>query len=273
MKTYPLSLIYGGTITYGMESLNDVLDAIDTFHRQERNPKASMFLNIIDATDLFAGVNLQLVLYYGRPVTAPPPVFQPFFEIQGIRMKDIQKRPFSELVSDDANGLPTVMRHSWRTLTYKRSDVLNRRFVDIWLEENERYRASRSLGQLQPGVYVLAFEPLATRMLLASGSGANALGLNPRDGPQMIVLVTYTWGDSTEDESKRLSLRRSVDGMKALAQKSGKYSDFVYINTAAPDQLPYQSYGERNYRRLGCVREIYDPGNVFSELQSSGYPL
>ncbi|RVD86821.1 uncharacterized protein DFL_005078 [Arthrobotrys flagrans] len=272
---YPLSKVTGGTITYQYSSLPSVLGQVDIVHRRlESNPKASFFVNVMDAGDLGVGQFVEVVLYYGKPSTGFPAVFRPFLDIPGIIANTVSTKSYSELVPNGREGLPLgVFSHTWRSLTYERSAVVNRKIAGIFQEEVRKFREDRGSG-LQPGAFTFAYEPYAASMLAASQkTGGNALGLDGRGGPLMLVLLTYSWINQTEFASRAAAVKTSVERMKRFALAENKHVDFVYLNAAAPDQDPFRSYGQANYRRLRDIRKMYDPKGVFSVLQAGGFHL
>ncbi|KAF3939150.1 hypothetical protein ABW19_dt0205784 [Dactylella cylindrospora] len=274
IKTYPLSKVFGGTITYLISSLPQVLAQVDVFHREERDPKTSLILNIIDGVDVGAGQFITLVLYYGVPAFSPPEIFRPFYNIPGIVSNTIATQSFSKFVPLDGVGLPPgVFSHSWRTLTYKRSPGLNKRVAGIYQDEVAALRSKRG-ANVTPGIFTLAYEPFSTGFLAASKTkGGNPLGLDSRQGPQMLLLLTYSWVNKTESNFRVAALKKSVESMKSAAISAGKHVNFLYLNGAAPDQLPYHSYGKGNFERLQKIRAKYDPNDIFSKLQTGGFPL
>ncbi|KAF3171133.1 hypothetical protein TWF788_010019 [Orbilia oligospora] len=275
MIMYPLSKATGGTITYQYSSLPLVLEQIDVVHRHlESDPKASFFVNVMDAADVGVGKFVEVVLYYGKPSTGVPIAFQPFFDIPGIVANTVSTKPYSELVPNGREGLsPGTLSHTWRSLTYKRSSVVNKKVAEIFQEEAEKFRLSQG-SSLQPGVFTLAYEPYATSMLSASQrTGGNALGLDRQNGPLMLALLTYSWINQTESATRTAAVKASVERMKRLAQGEEKHINFIYLNAAAPDQDPFRSYGQVNYQRLREIRRKYDPKGVFSVLQAGGFHL
>ncbi|KAK6522614.1 hypothetical protein TWF281_002051 [Arthrobotrys megalospora] len=274
MKLYPLSKVYGGTITYEYSSLPYLLEQVDIFHRQEKDPKTSLFVNVMDAADIGYGQFLEVVLYYGRPSFGVPAVLRPFFEIPGIVANTVSLKSYSKLVPSGREGLPPgVFSHTWRSLTYQRSAVINKEISTIFQEEVKRFRIVNK-GNLQPGIFTLAYEPYATGILTASQrTHGNALGLDGRKGTLMLSLLTYSWINRTESATRTAAVKTSVERMKGFSLAMNKHVDFIYINAAAPDQRPFQSYGKENLRRLRYVRSKYDPKGVFSSLQAGGFPL
>ncbi|KAK6338913.1 hypothetical protein TWF696_009714 [Orbilia brochopaga] len=276
MKMYPLAKVYGGTISYRFTSLEEVLAQIDEFHRKESDPKASMIFSILDGRDVGYGLFLELVLYYGMPVTSPPEVFQPFFEIPGIFKNTVSLKSFSTFIPGQREGLlPGLFSHSWRSVTFSRDAGVNRRIADIFLEEVEEFRAKQG-ADIQLGLFTMSYELYHTGQITASETtGGNALGMERyRDnGPLMLGLLVHSWVNKTEADLRIETLKKSGDRMMEAAKEAGKHVDFVYVNAAGADQEPYLSYGAENVGRLRRIRDRYDPDGVFSRLQAGVFHL
>ncbi|KAF3913965.1 hypothetical protein ABW21_db0207295 [Orbilia brochopaga] len=276
IKMYPLSKVYGGTISYEFSSLEAVLDKIDEFHRKEEDPKASLIFSILDGTDVGYGLFLELVLYYGEPVSSPPAVLQTFFEIPGIFKNTVSLKSFSSFIPGQREGLlPGLFSHSWRSVTFSRSGAVNRRIAEIFLSEVAAFRAEQGSGT-QLGLFTLSYELYFTAQMTASAAtGGNALGLERyRDtGPLMLGLLVHSWVNRTEADLRMETLKQSGSKMTEAAKAAGKHVDFVYVNAAGADQEPYLSYGEDNVRRLRRLRQRYDPDGVFSKLQAGVFHL
>ncbi|KAK6340376.1 hypothetical protein TWF730_002136 [Orbilia blumenaviensis] len=275
MKMYPLSKITGGTVTYAYSSLPLVLEQVDIFHRRQRpDPKISFFINVIDAEDIGAGQFVEVVLYYGKPSSRIPGTLKPFFNIPGLVSNTVSIKSYSTFIPNGREGLPPgIFSHTWRSVTYQRSAAVNKEIAAIFAEEVKKFREVQT-GHQQPGIFTLAYEPYATGMLTAGKKmGGNALGLDEQEGPLMLSLLTYSWINKTESETRTAAVKTSVERMKQFTLGMNKHIDFLYLNAAAPDQDPFQSYGKANYERLREIRDKYDPKGVFSVLQAGGFPL
>lgn len=58
-----------------------------------------------------------------------------------------------------------------------------------------------------------------------------------------------------------------------VSQERGLNVSHIYMNDAARDQDPLATYGSDNVQRLKEVAAIYDPGQVFQNLQNDGFLL
>lgn len=273
LTTYPLGLVFAGTLTYLPSSWDAVLAQVDIFHKEEREPWSAIIVNYIDVNDLGSGTFVTIVMYYGLPVSSPPPVFQPFFDIPGLISNTVSLRNFSSFAYENgANIPPGALTQTWRTSTYKRSATLNKKFWEIYREEVDNLRASFPLSP--GGLFTIAYQPVSTGMIAAGKrAGGNAFGLRTQDGPQLMAIITYSWLNPAESEARIAAVKRSIDRSEVAAKSAGKFIQFKYMNDAAGDQLIYQSYGKENHARLKRVRDRYDPNGVFQNLITGTFHL
>jgi hypothetical protein len=117
-------------------------------------------------------------------------------------------------------------------------------------------------------------EPLPEAIYKRSPS-SNALGLQNRSGPLVVVLLQASYASSAQDAVVMSAMQTFVSNLIADTKALGAYDSWVYVNYAAP--MPYQdpigSYGAVNVARLENIRATYDPKKVFTHLMPGGFKL
>ncbi|KAI4921219.1 uncharacterized protein J4E92_008208 [Alternaria infectoria] len=104
-------------------------------------------------------------------------------------------------------------------------------------------------------------------------NGGNALGLDPKDGPLMLALVSMSWANSGDDDKMNKFHARIKDRCVAAAKAKGKANEYLYMNYASPWQDPVAGYGPANKARLQAISKKYDPTGVFEILQPGYFKL
>ncbi|KAI4615728.1 hypothetical protein J4E80_006144 [Alternaria sp. BMP 0032] len=104
-------------------------------------------------------------------------------------------------------------------------------------------------------------------------NGGNALGLDPKDGPLMLALVSMSWTNSADDDKMNKFHARIKDRCVAAAKAKGKANGYLYMNYASPWQDPVAGYGPANKARLQAISKKYDPTGVFEILQPGYFKL
>lgn len=159
-------------------------------------------------------------------------------------------------------------RQTFTTVTFKPSLELLHTVWGIW-------NASFASIQSAPGIkYGLIFQPMPPAMTSKSAPlGGNSLGLDPADGPLMIVELAAVWDSAADDARIVNAMRAFVNKVDQAANKRGLGSKFVYLNYAYPGQDPIKGYGARNKARLQAVSKKYDPSGFFQTGVPGGFKL
>lgn len=66
---------------------------------------------------------------------------------------------------------------------------------------------------------------------------------------------------------------QTTDKWRTLSQARNLDIDFIYMNDASRDQNPIASYGAANVAQLKSIALLYDPDEVFQNLQNDGFLL
>lgn len=68
-------------------------------------------------------------------------------------------------------------------------------------------------------------------------------------------------------------IKAVLDQSVAAAKEAGLYHPFKYMNYAAADQDPIESYGAKNVEFLKRVRRVNDAEGVFAKLVPGGFKI
>jgi len=167
------------------------------------------------------------------------------------------------------DGQPTAgHRQSFWTWTAKLDVDMASTIKDIYFEELPSVlNATNVLPALALQVIT---EPIIEKTQM---NGGNALGLDPKNGPLILVLLVVSWSDSADDDRihkfSALVKERSV----AAAKAKGLHSDYMYMNYGSQYQDIIAGYGSANKARLIAISKEYDPSAVFEKLQPGYFKL
>lgn len=81
------------------------------------------------------------------------------------------------------------------------------------------------------------------------------------------------WESEVDDDLARSVSTATTEQWKILGQQRGLNLSFLYMNDASRDQNPLASYGVKNVDRLKRISHIYDPNQLFQNLQNDGFLL
>jgi hypothetical protein len=118
----------------------------------------------------------------------------------------------------------------------------------------------------------IVFQPIAASTAAQGKSrGGNALGLE--ETAQTWLNLISTWSLEEDDEEVLKTGTKFLNKVKKMAADKGLLKTFLYLNDAAIDQKPVDSYGREQVVRLKRISREYDPDGVFQKLAKGGFKL
>src|SRR5436305_13761866 len=126
-----------------------------------------------------------------------------------------------------------------------------------------------------PGIkYSLTFQPIPPAITSKSATiGVNSMGLDPADGPLVLVLLSATWNLTSNDDAVISAAKKLFDDIDEAAKAKGVFNKFKYLNYAAKFQDPIDSYGSVNKANLLAVSQKYDPKQIFQLAVPGGFKI
>ena len=111
----------------------------------------------------------------------------------------------------------------------------------------------------------ISFEPVPVSLMKQSvARGGNAFGLDPSDGPLVVVLFYTSWDKAGDDELVYGATKASLESIDKEAQVNGVSAEYSYVNYAFPGyNKPVASYGPEREAFLQKVGKKYDPDGFF----------
>jgi len=210
----------------------------------------------------------QAELEYADPV-ANAPILAEYNGISGAIADQTAIRSLAELTQLlDGTATGAGLRQAFWTWSIKLDKELATKCKDIFFEE---LAAILDAADLVPAISLQVLtDPILEK---TTTRGGNALGLNPRDGPLMIVLVSLKWSNGADDDRINRFAAKVKDRAVSAAVAKGKSSSYIYMNYASPWQDVVAGYGTANQARLKSISKKYDPTGVFEVLQPGYFKL
>ena len=118
----------------------------------------------------------------------------------------------------------------------------------------------------------IVFQPIAASTIAQGKSrGGNPLGLE--EAAQTWLVLNCGWSLEADDRRVLATGAKFLDEVDKMAACKGLSKTFRYLNDAAMDQRPIDSYGHENVQRLKSISKEYDPDGVFQKLVKGGFRL
>ena len=118
----------------------------------------------------------------------------------------------------------------------------------------------------------IVFQPVAASTAAQGKSrGGNPLGLE--EEAQSWLIIACGWALEADDTMVLATSAKFLDEVEKMAARKGLLKTFLYLNDAAKDQRPIDSYGHENVQKLKRISREYDPDGVFQTLVKGGFKL
>ncbi|KAK6214106.1 hypothetical protein LQW54_004708 [Pestalotiopsis sp. IQ-011] len=123
-------------------------------------------------------------------------------------------------------------------------------------------------------LFSVTFEPLPVTLMKASvAGGGNSLGLDPSNGPLVVILFYTSWDSADDDEIVFKLNKQALSEIDEEAQRRGVASSFRCLNYSFSHQDPIAGYGPQSQARLQYVSAKYDPDRFFQNHMAGPFKL
>ncbi|OXV07629.1 hypothetical protein Egran_04606, partial [Elaphomyces granulatus] len=263
--TYPQGLMWGGAVIYTIDKQSALIDAFVKFGNDvSQDTKAAIIVSFI----YFSGQEISISsLEYSDPVTTYPSIFQNFKAIPAVS-DTTAVQSLSQITKEFKVDNPDGLRESYWTFTCKLDADYLTFLTDLFFTEINPIKGV--LGVLP--VLVLQVIPTSTIKQMQK-NGGNALGLNPSDGPLVLLNLAFRWASPQDDNAIYSTIGKITADAIAEAKKRGVFNQYLYMNYASQFQDVIAGYGPVNSQRLIDISQKYDPKQVFQKLQPGYFKL
>lgn len=135
------------------------------------------------------------------------------------------------------------------------------------------HTAFQNLKGVENLLFSVTFEPLPVALMKASSArGGNSLGLDPSDGPLVVILLYTSWDSADNDDLVYEANKQALSDIDDEAQRRDVASAFRYMNYSS-DQDPIAAYGLQSQARLQDVSAKYDPDRFFQNHMAGPFKL
>ncbi|KAM5352992.1 hypothetical protein ACJ41O_005714 [Fusarium nematophilum] len=220
------------------------------------------------------GGYIALTSFYHATIPSPPdstpPVFSQFQSVPGV----ISNSSLVTNISTQSRiiDVPYGSRQTWWDTTVSATSAsLLADIVPLFEARNAALFAAAKGSSIVP---FLVFQPIPVNVLSAmQKDGGNTFGLEPSDGPLMIVQLSTTWEDPQLDALVEDSSRQLIAKIETMAEKRGLGNGFVYMNYAGSTQQVQRRYGKNNQRKLKRIAREWDPKGKLARLWRGYFKL
>lgn len=272
VRTFRQGPMYAGMVFYYKRSWPDQMAALvkeltSPNPSVETHPMLSLgFARIFGNGDDVLCLNQ---VYYTQPVEDPP-VLAPFTHVQPQRaeMNTMKIQTLVQAATEQSGAGQSMIRCLYMNICVKADIDTLVSGGDIWCEELEPVKDAAGL------MCSYALQPYPVSQLEKTGpAGGNVLGLDPKDGPVVNVLLLSYWQSKDDDERVINFMQKALKRIEQNADARGRLVPFIYWNYAYSHQNALQSYGEENVRKLQEASKKYDLNGIFQTACPGGFKL
>jgi hypothetical protein len=264
LRTLPLGKMWGGDRILLETEFPAAVDAfVNLGNNVAKDPKAAQILSLVAQNGTrIASAQLE----YAEP-NANASIFSEWNAITPA-VDNIGIHTLSELTEMLDASNPIGLRQSYWVQTVKLDKDMLNFILKAFFEEDAKIADVKDL--LNPISFQVITVPQMQKM---QKNGGNALGLDPKQGPLILLNVTPAWTDPADDERVNQFVNTLLQRTAAEAEKRGLASRYLYMNYASKYQDVIAGYGSSNKARLQSIAKKYDPKEVFQKLQPGYFKL
>ncbi|KAI9790767.1 MAG: hypothetical protein M1833_001763 [Piccolia ochrophora] len=268
IRTFEQEPFWGGIVGYPIETRLEHFAAFEQLNdaASEYDPYVSVIDNYFFT--LAGGWSIANNYQYTK-AEAYPSVFNPFTDIRPETFNTMRISNLSDFTYDIARQANDgASRRLFVTGTYGNSPGLLEKIFDAG---NATLQPVKNVKDL---IWSISFQAIPASITeKAASTGGNALGLDPQEGPLVLLLMSVFWTDEADDKKINAAARDFIDRCNDEAQRMGLLNDWIYLNYAAEWQKPIQGYGPANVAKLQQASRKYDPKGVFQKNVPGGFKL
>lgn len=268
-STFPQGQVWGGNIFYSFTSaLNALEPFVDLNGKQPYDEDALVIARVM--YDQYSGVVGSNSFHYSKPLPHPP-IFK------GWGRSDIYKTSESLRVTDESDLVaeqldfdPQDKRAFTSTITIKNDLPLLRKVLTLW----NNTLSSTTIATRDGIVFALTLMPIPPAVAAKSAlTGGNSLGLSPADGPLVVIQISASWFQASDDGTIENVANKLLANIRTEAKKAGKLSLYVDLNYANKGQDVWTGRGIAILAKLKAASLKYDPMGVFQKQVPGGFKL
>ncbi|KAF8714589.1 FAD linked oxidase-like protein, partial [Rhizoctonia solani] len=269
LEAYPINHVYAGFLFYDPGQYDRLFSLLEIYAREgvEADPKTHMIPTFI--CDPSKNVDTaRFYTFHSDPITTPPPVFKPFFDIPTVQ-RTVQVKTVKEANDDIIEGFDDGLRYDMQAYSIQADAGLFKQLHEIW------HSTIIGLNLTVPGwSSIMLYQPVSNNMIRTSEEkGGNVLGLKPANDPLIIVSYMFTWLRQEDDGEVYAEIKKLLSVSRDIAESQNRLERYIYPNYAGSEQKPIESYGPVQVNFLRKVKAEYDPNGVFENLCRGGFKI
>ncbi|KAI0100865.1 putative oxidoreductase [Nemania sp. FL0031] len=264
LSTFQQGLMWGGVVYKPASTVNTQIEELVRINSVDSYDEYAS-LNTAFGFSAVTGVGIANQFVYTKPVENPP-IYHTLLELPSLAPGTMRIANMTDMALETG----ALQQHGARqiymvTTLLSTIPVLNA----TWTCFNEIVPVIQGIDGI---VWSLVLEPLPPA-IYARHSKLNSLGLVNRTEPLIVVLLTASWSNVTDDEVVNRAAEKLLTDVESAAQKLEGWDPYKYLNYAGDSQDPIRSYGRQSLTHLKYVRSQVDPKGIFTYQVPGGFKI
>lgn len=303
IRTFDQGKLWGGSVYYNISTASQQLNAFYWFNNATGYDESASLIQSFGYSAV-SGIVAVNVLVYTKPISISPPVFEPLSAIQPQLFNTLRLSNLTDFTVEQGSFEHNGNRYIQNFINLCSKEFYIAPFLNRPIKEVMLMLASLTHSQIAitttfknnlplleaayslwnttvatiaavPGiVWSLTYEPIPVAITSKSASlGGNVLGLDCSEGSLVLVELTASWNNTSDDTLVERTSRKLFLDIDKASQAAGVFNRFKYLNYALNGQNPIDGYGPRNKARLQAVSKKFDPYRIFQDAVPGGFKL
>ena len=147
--------------------------------------------------------------------------------------------------------------------------------VDILNFAVEKFHAAlEKIKDVTNVTFAITLESIPVAIMEQSKArGGNALGLEPSEGPLVVILFYNSWDNASDDALMNEVNQKALNAIDEEAKRLEVFSPYRYLNYAYKSHDPIRAYGAESNKHLRAVGAKYDPEGFFQAIGAGPFKL
>ncbi|KAH5563420.1 hypothetical protein HBI26_180750 [Parastagonospora nodorum] len=266
MRTFEASKLWGGVAYYMPDTFSQLAEATVNFVNNESDEDT----HIMSSAGYGYGHRVVTCCLYHTKGMENPPSLQPFTSLSG-RIEQhgtLRTGTHMQFCDELSKFTQDGVRSFYATITVKPDVSLMKGIHDKWVEVLEALKGADGF------IFSLGFFPMTKAMFVNSrDAGGNAKGIDPEDGPLLIMMLNPTWNSFADDERIHDGVERLLAMSRLMADEKGLLHRYVFTNYAYYKENVFKGYGEKSLAALRETSRKFDPKGIFQTAVPGGFKL
>jgi len=266
-RTFAQGDLWGGNIVNPISTASEQLQAFSSFcSAEDFDENAGLIVTMSfqgSASEFFNSI------VYTQPVVNAS-AFHAFTSIEPQLENTVAIVNLSTLALSDSASSPDQFQQITFATTFENDLNMLVKLFEIW---NASTSALSNVKGIEWSLSLVPLNHAVTSKSVTRGGNSLGLPVNPPKGSLILVLLSATWIDASDDSLMGKAADDLLDRIISTSKALGVFNRYIDVNHANQGQDPIAGYGKDVKKKMLMVSERYDPHQVFQIAVPGAFKL